>query len=105
MSRAAIGRIVHYTLASWDAQHINAQLQGLPGANPVSIGDVLPGVIVRVWGPATANLQLLLDGPGTHWVTSRCEGQPGQHGSYIWPLADRATEMAAGAMAAVPSQG
>lgn len=79
-----VGRIVHYRLSDADA----AAIRSLPTVhlNPVQAGQVCAAVIVRVWGdtPESAvNLQVLLDGLGTYWATSRCQGDG--DGSWSWP--------------------
>lgn len=42
--------------------------------NSAAEGDMLPAVIVRIWGDGKANLQVLLDGNDAYWATSREEG-------------------------------
>lgn len=84
MSQApTIGRIVVYTLTDADAQRINATAQS---HNTAREGDEYPAVIVRIWGTgpdAAVNLQVLYDGNGTYWATSR---QPGDRpGTWRWP--------------------
>lgn len=79
------GRIVSYTLSVQDADRINGT-HSLKH-NTASAGEAYPAIIVRVFQPAgpapLANLQVLYDGEGTLWVTSRMEG-PG-HGQWRWP--------------------
>jgi hypothetical protein len=74
--KASPGWIVHYTLAAHDLLAISARLADNPHlvGNPPTIGEVYPAVIVRRWGDDCANLQVLLDGNYTHWVTSRMQG-------------------------------
>ncbi len=89
----SIGRIVHYTLNSYDEQRIIAnQNRPLtdgrsPLANSAHAGDVFPAVIVRVWDAAPdaplCNLHVLLDGELTLWATSRAEGT--EPGTWSWP--------------------
>lgn len=81
-----IGRIVHYTLAAGDADQIKIARQDSGGSgNQVAEGDVYPAMVVRTFGgPATANLQVHLDGTDTFWATSRMEGNG--PGSWAWPL-------------------
>lgn len=80
-----VGRIVHYQLSDADCMSIRQ----LPGAhNPVHEGQVLPAVVVAVFtvgdtSPAPANLQVLLDGDGSYWATSRLEGDA--PGTWAWP--------------------
>jgi hypothetical protein len=105
-----IGRIVHYTLSQYDADAINRRYRhfdayrakhagdvvpGEPGntghvghyGNNAQAGDVLPAIIVRVWGDtaeSAVNLQVHLDGSDVYWATSRTHGD-GQ-GHWHWPL-------------------
>lgn len=104
----SIGRIVHYTLTEQDAVEINrrrADFQtfrsnfsgpsdpGQAGAdghiahigNRAEAGQVYPAVIVRIRAETTVtcNLQVLLDGNDTCWVTSRAEGT--EAGRWSWP--------------------
>jgi hypothetical protein len=90
-----VGRIVHYCMNEYDADHANRRrtdsgqiakaaknLHWPPGAqahigNPVRAGDVLPMIIVKV-NPApsmtameSVNGQVFLDGCDVLWVTSR----------------------------------
>lgn len=82
-----IGRIVHYTLASYDVERINtgrAQTQTL--GNPVTVGDVVPLIITATWGnePSSAfNGQAFLDGADLLWVTSTSIGEGPGH--CAWP--------------------
>lgn len=83
-----IGRIVHYTLSEQDVLrvHSNRSVAHYPASNGASAGQAYPAVIVRVWGDtpeALVNLQVLLDGPDTLWVTSVAEGDGA--GKYAWP--------------------
>lgn len=102
-----IGRIVHYTLTSGDAEVINrrrddadAFRRNLPGiieagergrtghiehfGNYVAAGDAFPAVIVRTFGETTANLKVLLDGNDDYWATSCAEGHG--FGHWAWPV-------------------
>ena len=84
-----LGRIVYYTIPSHVAQDINRRRQHAAeniyyhrwkknGAmvhvgNPVSEGQIVPAMVVAVWGntPGSAvNLKLFLDGSDDYWVTS-----------------------------------
>jgi hypothetical protein len=107
-----IGRTVHYTLNEQDAAEINRRrttgksisermkvqvsqvetetpILGWPtGAqahigNTAEAGQIFPAVSVRVWSPAMANLQVLLDGNDVYWATSRHEGT--EPGTWAWP--------------------
>ena len=82
-----IGRIVHYTLGEGDVNAIrNQRLAANLGSylyNQVEAGQTYPAIVVRVFGSAGANLQVLLDGVDSHWATSRTEGEG--EGHWIWP--------------------
>lgn len=80
-----LGDVVLYTLTAGDAKAINtrraecrqaAEDQPIlaPAGNPVAAGEVYPAIVVRVLGPAGVNLQLLLDGNDSHWVTGTARG-------------------------------
>ncbi len=95
MTVPTLGRIVLYTLGEHDADAINASRSVTSGAaaagfprvgNAPRIGDDYPAVIVRVWGDSeqsAVNLQVLLDGTDTYWVTSRTVGD--RPGTWHWP--------------------
>jgi hypothetical protein len=84
----SIGRIVHYKLASFDAEAINRRRADFTAAqsasaglgyvghvgNHVQAGEVYPAVVVRTFGGPAANLKVLLDGNDDYWATSRVEG-------------------------------
>jgi len=99
-----VGRIVLYTLSEDDAKrinkrridavataHANKQNPEATGkqvhiGNVAREGDVLPMLIVRVWGttPESAvNGQVLLDGNDTLWVTSVTMGEGPRR--FAWP--------------------
>lgn len=102
-----IGRIVHYTLSESDAQAINRRRDDAiayrhnpagPGThrkptgdqvhigNKAHEGDVLPMLIVRVWGTqpdSVVNGQVFLDGNDTLWVTSVGVGEGPRR--FAWP--------------------
>lgn len=98
-----IGRIVHYTLTSWDATQINERRDDahrhlvehreradgsvVHFGNSVLAGDTFPMVIVRVWNeePGTVNGQVLLDGNDALWVTSVTPSDEPSAGHYNWP--------------------
>lgn len=84
--KPTIGRIVHYKLNDGDVGAIEHQ-RGLsgPAGNRVSVGDIYPAIVVRVFDPSvtTANLQVFLDGNDTYWATSRQSGDGG--GTWSWP--------------------
>jgi len=82
-----IGRIVHYTLSSADAEAIGQRrftdIADSAG-NQAAEGDVYPAMIVRTCPPGAAvNLQVLLDGNDSYWATSRTEGEG--PGFWSWP--------------------
>jgi len=82
----SVGRIVHYRLSQADADAIAFERTKLMGAprNPATTGDVYPAVVVRVNGGLSVNLQVKLDGPDTHWATSRNYSAETQ-GCWFWP--------------------
>jgi hypothetical protein len=109
--KPTIGRIVHYTLTSTDADAINRRrkdartslrqqseagvtlLTGfvLHTGNDAWEGEVYPAMIVRVFpaldvAPEAVNLQVFLDGNDTYWATSRYEGHG--FGHWAWPTRD-----------------
>lgn len=93
----SVGRIVHYTLSTTDADEINRRRKDFRVArsaevgsgfighvgNVATAGDVCPAVVVRTFGPDVANLQVLLDGNDSYWATSRSEGS--DQGYWAWP--------------------
>jgi hypothetical protein len=76
----SVGRIVTYVLTDADADLIN---QRATLANPAQAGDEYPALVVRVFGPPLANLQVFYDGEGSYWATSRTEGDT--QGTWHWP--------------------
>lgn len=97
--RTTVGRLVHYVLTAVDAQRINKRLmdfehyrKGLDYqdtgyvahfGNYAHEGDILPLMVVRVWGEHSVNGQVFLDGNNTLWVTSVPEGEG--PGTWSWP--------------------
>ena len=85
----SIGRVVHYTLSEGDARIIQTRRTDMIlFGNQARAGDVYPAVVVRVFPGGTesngvCNLQVLLDGPDTHWATSRVQGDT--PGTWAWP--------------------
>lgn len=95
-----IGQTVLYKLSESDAERINRRRGAKPwsdpnwshGAqahvgNPVSAGEVVPLVIVRVWpneydDAPGVNGQAILDGNDSLWVTSAREGS--EPGTWHW---------------------
>lgn len=98
----SLGRIVHYKLTTEKAAAINRRrVQGVGHAenwpagaqahvgNHASSEQYVPAMIVSVWpnefgeGVYGVNLQCLLDGTDSFWVTSKKEGTlPGE---WMWP--------------------
>jgi hypothetical protein len=86
MPAPTIGRIVHYTLTEADAAAINKRRTGAlvdRVGNHATAGDICPAMIVRTFGGPAANLQVVLDGTDSFWVTSRTEGT--EPGTWAWP--------------------
>lgn len=83
-----IGRIVWYRLNSADVEQIVARRRETNVyGNSVAAGDIYPAMIVCVHGnkpDAYCNLKVMLDGPDTHWATSRKVGAPDEDGAYHW---------------------
>jgi hypothetical protein len=84
-----IGRIVHYRLSAQDADEIATRRalvvtqDGHERGNSVYEGLACSAVVVAVSTPEIVNLQVLLDGDGSHWATSRHEGD--EPGTWSWP--------------------
>lgn len=86
------GEVVDYTLDSNDVAQITGRRDASHGhvagearGSPVSIGDVVPMMITRVWGdtPGCAvNGQAVLDGNDTLWVTSATHSEGLRH--FAW---------------------
>src|SRR6185437_14898718 len=98
--KPSVCRIVQYVISAEDARVINARRDhykafcrslteqpepGQPGmnghiahvGNAVREGDMCAALVVRVFDPSTANLQVHLDGNDTYWATSRASAHPG----------------------------
>ena len=89
--KASIGRIVHYTLTSYNAEAINKRRADgfahmsehrnnsngvmVHVGNSVNEGDVYPLVVTRVWTENSVNGTVLLDGSDTFWATSVTQGE------------------------------
>lgn len=81
-----LGRIVRYVLTPGDVQAILLEHGDPPrGMNPPRGGDVAPAIVVRVFSDSMLNLQVLLDGPGAYWATSRPFGADEAMGTWHWP--------------------
>ena len=98
-----LGRSVHYTLNTSDAEMINrrrtdfaetVKTNGRPPTtghqahvgNYAEAGQVFPATVVRIFDAnetGTANLQVVLDGNDTYWATSRKLGDG--EGCWAWP--------------------
>lgn len=84
-----LGRIVYYTVPLYQAEEINRRRLHASDSmdfhrwkkngtqvhvgNAVSVGQVVPAMIVAVWGDSpdsAVNLKLMLDGTDDYWVTS-----------------------------------
>ena len=88
IKRAEVGDIVLYTLSKNDCDKIiqNRQSagQGTKRGNVPRPGDVLPAMIVKMWGDpgspyASANIQVVLDGDDTLWAPSRTRFNHQEH--------------------------
>lgn len=94
------GRIVHYVLDQRDCETIRARraitAMGLPHGvqpslgNPVSPGEHVPAMVVRVWpnefgNNPGVNLQVFLDGNDQLWATSVKFSLAPSNGTYHWP--------------------
>lgn len=92
--KPAIGRIVLYVISEHDAALVrerrgeHAYHQGI---NLPVVGDILPLIICRVWDPElyggkdSINGQVMLDGSGSHWVTSAHPCADKTPGTWHWP--------------------
>lgn len=93
--RPTVGRIVAYRLSQTDVADVNRRRRRsaaapanewgfvAPRGNPVHTGDVVAAVVTAVFGPATVNLRVLLDGTDDLWLTSRALGD--SPGGWTWP--------------------
>jgi hypothetical protein len=79
-----IGRTVLYKLTEDDARRIQQQRShDSTTGNMPRAGHAYPAVVVASYGDEALNLQVLLDGPDSHWATSRHEGD--EPGTWAWP--------------------
>ena len=101
--RPTIGRIVHYRLTAENADEINRRRTSVisiaarieentwpSGAqahidNQAFPGDIVASIIVSVWGDECVNLQCLLDGSDTYWVTPANFSIDTTVGTWDWP--------------------
>lgn len=97
--QVSVGRVVSYRLSEGDVGVIRRKRRAaadyrrshptvssavqLHGGNSPVVGDVCAAVVVRVWSQAAINLQVLLDGEDTLWVTSVGQGDGPRQWS--WP--------------------
>lgn len=94
--KPTIGRIVHYRLTAQDADSINRRRQDAQGnlaandgavrhvGNSVYADQLAAMIVTAVDGGSMINGQVLLDGNGAFWATSRIEGTgPGE---WSWPV-------------------
>ena len=91
------GRTVLYVLSETDCETIQRQRERARAAqlvgphesmgNPVSPGDIVPAVVVRVWNAETGlmNGQALLDGRDSLWLLSRHRDDSKAQGTWHWP--------------------
>ena len=82
-----VGRIVHYRLSTQDVEQIDERRNAAVGQRGTGAvpGDVYPAIVVRTFGDTLAvNLRVFLDGPDTHWVTSRGYSVE-TDGCWFWP--------------------
>ena len=97
-----VGRVILYTLDAQDVEQINRRrttgfdiaqritegkwpvgVQAHIG-NSVRVGDVLPGMVVQVWGPTVVNAKIELDGTDQLWKTSIDVADEPTPGKYHW---------------------
>lgn len=79
------GRIVLYCLAQHDVDAIMKQMSQSGGHfNSPNPGDVLPGIVVNVFSEDCINIQVLLDGTGMYWATSRSVSEEPEPGKFHW---------------------
>lgn len=108
MPDPTLGRVVHYSLSAQAAAEITrrrhhfrlfnrkhqsgAEEGEFPGksghighvGSDVKEGDIFPAIVVRVHSATMINLQVLLDGNDTLWVTSPAQGD--EPGTWKWPV-------------------
>lgn len=81
-----VGRTVWYRLNKHDVDAItHRRMVNQIRGNSVNEGNLYPAIIVQTWGStpdAAVNLVVLLDGPDSHWATSRHAGD--KPGDYQW---------------------
>lgn len=98
----SVGRVILYTLDAQDVEQINrrrttgfdiaqraADGRWPAGAqahigNLARVGDVLPGMVIQVWGPSVVNAKIELDGTDQLWKTSIDVADEPTPGRYHW---------------------
>lgn len=73
--KPTIGRIVMYNMTQDDKNKINGNKM-----------DVLPAVIVAVWGETCVNLKVISDGLNDLWLTSKQVCETPTPGFWNWPV-------------------
>lgn len=98
----SVGRVILYTLDAQDVDQINRRRttafevsqrlvngEWPDGAqahigNLARVGDVLPGMVIQVWGPTVVNAKIELDGTDQLWKTSIDVADEPTPGKYHW---------------------
>jgi hypothetical protein len=62
--------------------------------NDVVAGQIVPAMVVAVWGDVCVNLKAMLDGTDTYWATSRNYHPDKAPGSWHWMFDGQATRHA-----------
>ncbi len=85
--KPSLGRIVLYTLTTFQAQEVNRSIaHGEQHGNSVKEGQTFPMIVTAVWGDTPDcyfNGTCFLDGDRTWWVASTSIGEG--PGKAIWP--------------------
>ena len=85
MIKPTVGRIVLYCMAQWDIDALTKQRAQTGGSfNSVNVGDVLPGVVVNVFGHDCINIKVFMDGTDDYWATSRSVSEEPEPGKFHW---------------------
>jgi hypothetical protein len=60
---------------------------------PVEAGEILPAMVLKVWGQESgcSNLKVMLDGTDTYWATSRNFAADKAPGTWHWMFEGQAT--------------
>lgn len=64
------GRIVYFVANTDVGTWVEASIRLGRYQNHVREGDILPAMVVAVFGEHTCNLKVFLDGPDNYWATS-----------------------------------